>query len=106
MTSARADGKAGSGLRVAEGLPRRDPVADAPLQLGQLREAFVRLAAPDPLAGREHLEDAALARHECHLAELLRERGEQLLREPSRARQEAAAGAVPDLDPSSSARLR
>ena len=51
------------------------------------------------LAGQPHLEDAADAGDQRHLAEVAGERGEQLLRGPRGAQQPAALGAVFDLQP-------
>src|SRR3990172_1896564 len=86
------------GVGVAEGFPRRDAVANAPLELGELREAALLTPAPDPLLPDVELEHAAVPRHERHLPDLLAEGGEQLLRRPGGAREEAAARAVADLD--------
>src|SRR5262249_37780096 len=89
-------------LGVAQVAARGDAVADAALELGQVGEAALLLARPDRLALGADLEHAAVAGHERDLAELGRERRQELLRHPSGAQEPPALGAVLDLD----ARLR
>src|SRR5574339_819836 len=77
---------------------RRDAIAHGLLELLRLGEAPRARAREDQLAVEAHVEHAAAAGHERHLAELRLERRQQLLREPGRAQQPAALRAVLDLD--------
>jgi hypothetical protein len=85
---------------VAERLPRRDAIPHTLFELGELRKAALLAPAPDALLSGIHLEDPAFAWHERNLPDLFGEGGEQLLRNPGGAPEEAAARAIPDLDSS------
>ena len=85
-------------IDVPEIAPRRDAVAHQALQLRGLREAARVLARPDQRVADADLEDAARAGHQRHAREIGLEGAEQLLREPRRAQQPAALGAVGDAD--------
>src|SRR4051794_17463258 len=85
-------------IAVTEAAVRRHAVADPLLdQLGVDRRT-VSAPRPDRLAVHPHLEHAAGAGDERHLAQLLLEGRQHLLRQPRGARQEPAAGAVFDFD--------
>src|SRR5690606_41779226 len=83
---------------VAEVASGRDAVAHPLLEHGDLREAAVPGARPDPLAIHMDLEHAAGAGDQRQPRQLVLERGQQLLSHPAGAQQPAAAGAVVDLD--------
>src|SRR5262249_52176967 len=81
-----------------ERLVGRDGAAPPLLQLLDVGEPPLRLARPHRIAVDAYLEHAALARPQRHLADLLFEGGQQLLRHPGGAQQPAALRAVLDLD--------
>src|SRR5262249_30167381 len=80
-----------------ERLVGRDAVAHPLLQLLDVGEPPLRLARPHRIAVDAYLEDAAGARPQRHLADLLFEGGQQLLRHPGGAQQPSALSAVFDL---------
>src|SRR5690349_15474304 len=85
-------------VRVPQLTLRRDDVAQALRQLRELGEAAFALARPVGPAIHAHLEHAAGAGDERDLADLILERGQQLLRRPAGPQQPAALGAELDLD--------
>src|SRR5687768_10229774 len=85
-------------VRMSQLSLRRDHVAQALLQLGELGMSPFALARPDGLPVHPHLEHAAGAGDERDLADLVLERGQQLLRRPARAQQPVTLGAELDLD--------
>src|SRR5262249_29835641 len=87
------------GVRMPERATGGDAVADELFDLLDLRKAAALLARPDDLVIDAHLEDATgPIRGERHGAELLGERGQQLLRHPARPQAPAAQSAIGDLD--------
>src|SRR5215831_896200 len=89
------------GLRVAVAKPalRSYLVADELLQFFDVGEPAMLLARPEQLAVEAYFEHAAcLVRNERHRAELLGERGQELLRHPRRTEQPAAQPAIGDRD--------
>src|SRR5687767_14292061 len=84
---------------MAEGLVRSHAIANALLELFRFGKALLRFPVPDHVFADANLECAAgLARHKRHLAELLLEGDEQLLREPSGAQEPPALRTIFDLD--------
>src|SRR5258705_10441081 len=87
-----------SAVGVPQRAIRRDPVADALLELLELGKPALGGTRPDGLAIQRDLEDSFVAGPQGDFRELTLERREQLLRHPLRAEKPAPAGAVRDLD--------
>src|SRR5580693_8255256 len=76
-----------------------DAVADELFDLLDFRKAAPLLPRPDELVINAHLKDATSPiRGECHGAELLGKRSQQLLRHPAGPQAPAAQSAIGDLD--------
>src|SRR5262245_60959861 len=86
-------------VRIAERATGGDAVADELFYLLHFRKAAALLARPDDLVIDAHLKDATgPIRGERHGAELVGERGQQLLCHPARPQAPAAQSAIGDLD--------
>src|SRR5690606_36476500 len=77
---------------------RIDAIAHALLQYLGLGKPAVQLALPALHAIAADVEGAAGSRHQRHLAQVLAECGQQLLRQPGRAQQPLALSAIGDDD--------
>jgi hypothetical protein len=87
-----------STIHMAEIPARREPVADTLLQRFDIGEAAVAFAFPDDLAVDVDLKRAAGRGPERHLADLLAEGREKLLRHPRGTEQPMALRAIDDGD--------
>src|SRR5712691_10388279 len=83
---------------MAEIAPRIEAVAHALLQGAGVGKTAVDLAIPDDVPVIADLEDAARARHQCHLAKLATEGGQEFLRHPGGAQEPLALRAIADDD--------